>query len=96
MAITQKAHMKSSVKHLIRQIARISGAKGYQSTDEVDADLSSLLLQGYRILNTHFLGAQTDHESNVEYFGVMYILVLEQSEIERMKKIYSVELPEKE
>jgi len=88
MAITQmhKANVKSAVKHMVRQIARISNPqRGYQTVDEVDAELSSLLLQGYRIMNTHSLGSQRDTEANIEYFGVMYILVLEQSEIEKLK-----------
>ena len=86
MSITQKANVKSTVRHLVRQLASVSNPQmGYQTVGEVDAELSSLMLQGYRIVNTHYLGSQRDANNSVEYLGVMYILQLEQSEIEKMK-----------
>lgn len=87
MAITQRSILRSAVKHVVRQIAVVSNPmKGYKSVEEVDADLGSLILQGYRIVNTHFLRAQTDPENGIEFFGIMYILQLEPSEVELLKK----------
>lgn len=93
MAITQKAHAKSAVKHLVRQLAAISNPqKGYQTVAEVDSEISSLLLQGYRIVNTHYLKSQVDPENGIEYIGILYVLQLNQSDIERMMRVE----PEKE
>jgi hypothetical protein len=96
MTITQKSNVKATVKHLMRQIARVSNPQiGYQSVSEVDNDLSSLLLQGYRIIGTHYLGKQMDTILNVEFFGILYILQLEQSEIEKMKMSFTKQVEKK-
>ena len=88
MAMVQKANQRPLVKHVIRQLAAIdgSGSMPYRSPDVVDSDLSSLVLQGYRVVNTHYLGTQTDPTNSVPYYGILYILALEQSEVERAKQ----------
>jgi hypothetical protein len=75
---------------MIRQIAAKSASKvnpsmAYQTAEEIDSETGSMLLQGYRLVSTHYLGAQKDVSTGLEYFGVMYIFQLEQSEVERMK-----------
>ena len=87
MALTSQSRVRPVVKHLTRYIAAINNpALGYQTAEEVDADISSMVLQGYRLFATHYLGAQVDKTMNKEYFGLLYVLVLEPGEVERLKK----------
>lgn len=60
-----------SVHVMIRWISRsnISAPDlSYQNYMEVDAEVGAWLLEGYKLINTHFLG------ENPEAFGVMFIL----------------------
>lgn len=87
-----KSFLRTPIRHMVRQIAAVTNAaKGYKSVEDVDSEIGSMILQGYRLVNTHFLRAQTDAETGLEYFGVMYILQLDQSEIEKLKKSEKVE-----
>lgn len=85
-----KRTLNPAVKHVIRQLSAVNpppgSGMGYATPDKVDAEVGNMLLQGYRIVSTHYLGKQTDPSNGAEYFGVMYILQLEQSEIERMRQ----------
>jgi hypothetical protein len=81
-----KFYARSPIRHMLRQIAAVTNPQmGYRSVEDVDSEISSMLLQGYRLFATHYLGAQKDPSANMEYFGVLYIFQLEQSELERMK-----------
>ena len=87
MAINQKAHsVLSPIRHVMRQLGAVSSPLGYKTGLELDADISSLVLQGYKVINTHYLGMQTDLSNGQPYYGILYILVLEQSEVERMRQ----------
>ena len=87
MSMVQNQKPKPIVRHLVRQISSISNpAMGYRTVEEVNEDIGSVVAQGYRLVNTHYLGAQRDQERNVEYMGVLYILVLEQGEIEKVRR----------
>lgn len=95
MSMVSKSSVKPAVKHMVRQLARISNpAKGYITAEQADSEIGSWLLQGYRLVNTHYLGSQRDNELGLEYLGVMYIFQLEQSEIERMRKNFMSQLGE--
>lgn len=85
-----KRTLNPAVKHVIRQLSAINppigSGMGYATPDKVDAEIGNMLLQGYRIVNTHFLGKQIDPSNGAEYFGILYVMQLEQSEIERMRQ----------
>jgi len=87
MSMLTKSSVRPAILHKIRQIAGVSRPEyGYQAVSEVDAEMGSLVLQGYRLVSTHFLGTQTDHEANIQYTGILYIFQLEPGEIEKLKK----------
>jgi hypothetical protein len=58
----------------------------YVSAEDLNTELSSLVAAGYKIVNTHFLGVQTDQARHIEYYGILYILQLGSTEIETLKK----------
>lgn len=91
MSMISKNNPRPAVKHVVRQLAPISSPKGYRTVEEVDRDISSLVVQGYRLISTHFLGAQRDPENGVEYYGVLYVLQLEAGEIEKLKRAVPAE-----
>ena len=87
MSIAQKSHVKSAVLHKVRWLASVhDDAAGHQTVEEVDSEVGSLVLQGYRLVNTHYIGSRKDATSSKEAFGVMYIFVLDTTELERLKQ----------
>lgn len=86
MSMLTRSSVKPAILHKVRQLAPVSDPAGYQSAADLDIEMGSLLLQGYRLMSTHFLGKQKDESRNIEFFGILYIFQLEQSEIEKMRK----------
>lgn len=87
MSMISRSNVRPAVLHKVRQLSNVSNPEtGWQSAADLDAEIGSLLLQGYRLVSTHYLSTQTDQRYNATYVGILYILQLEQSEIERMRK----------
>lgn len=93
MSMLTRSSVKPAILHKVRQLAAVSDPAGYQAPADLDVEMGSLLLQGYRLHSTHFLGKQMDQSRNIEFFGILYIFHLEQSEIEKMRK--ETVIPEK-
>lgn len=87
MSMIKNNNVRPAILHKIRQLARTSNPEiGYQAVGEVDMEMGSLLLQGYRLVSTHYLGTQHDERMNENYTGILYVFQLEQSEIEKLRK----------
>lgn len=85
MSVKATGGIRSPIKHLMRQMATYTHPTlGYQSGPDLDYDIGSLLLQGYRLVDTHYLGMQKD-DAGTPYYGILYILQLEPSAIEKMR-----------
>jgi hypothetical protein len=78
---------KPLVRHLVRWIAATSDPEaGHSTISEVDTQVGSLILQGYKLFDTHYLSSKINSVNGHEAYGVMYILVLEAGEIEKIRK----------
>jgi hypothetical protein len=86
MPLSSSNH-KLLVRHMVRWIATVSDPEaGHKTVTEVDMEVGSLVLQGYKLFDTHYLSVKTNPATGREAYGVMYIFVLETGEVEKIRK----------